>query len=227
MILITGASRGVGQYLLHAYREQGEDVAGTYHTSQPEEQWSALYDQVDVTDFEQVRQWVERRCGDGRLVLVNCSGISYNAFTHKSDPKLWAAVVQTNLLGTYHAIRAALPLMRQAGYGRIINLSSVVGKKPTPGISAYAASKTALWGLAKSVAAENGSLGITCNCINLGYAELGMGVEKVPPAYQEQIKVQIPSGKFCPAESIFQLVEHLRANDYLNGADIDLSGGLV
>ena len=227
MILITGASRGVGKFLLQEYVRIGEQVTGTCHTTPPDADLAGFYDNVDVTRFEEVRQWIDTRAIGEHLTLINCSGISYNAFAHKSNVELWAAVIQTNLMGTFHAIRGILPLMRQHRYGRIINFSSVVAKKPTPGISAYAASKSALWGLSKSVAAENGSLGITCNCINLGYADIGMGVEQVPAEFQIAIKAQIPSGRFCPPVAIFKLVEMLRATEYLNGADIDLSGGLV
>jgi len=227
MILITGASRGVGRYLLQGFIDAGEDVAGTYHSTPPKESLATHYSQVDVTHWEEVENWIHTRAIGEKLTLINCSGISYNSFTHKSDIDLWKSVIQTNLIGTYHAIRAILPIMRKLQFGRIINFSSVVAKKPTPGISAYAASKSALWGLSKSVAAENGSLGITCNCINLGYAEIGMGVEKVPADYQSQIKSQIPCGKFCPAASILQAVQMLRQNEYINGTDIDLSGGLV
>jgi NAD(P)-dependent dehydrogenase (short-subunit alcohol dehydrogenase family) len=227
MILITGASRGVGRYLFDRFLESGERVSGTFHASPPSVGHEIHYRKVNVTDFSAVQKWICSYKEESNLTLINCSGISYNAFTHKSDIGNWRAVIDTNLTGTYHCIRAVLPIMRANKWGRIINISSVVAKRPTPGISAYAASKSALWGLSKSVAAENGALGITCNCINLGYAQLGMGVEKVPEAFQAQIKAQIPSGKFCPPEDIFTLVEMLRKVQYINGADIDLSGGLV
>lgn len=227
MILITGASRGVGKYLLERFIKQDEAVSGTFHSTKPSDSDCVHFTQVDVTDFPAVKNWVAGFSDQDKLTLINCSGISYNAFTHKSDIGQWRSVIETNLIGTYHCIRAVLPLMRTKKWGRIINISSVVAKRPTPGISAYAASKSALWGLSKSVAAENGALGITCNCINLGYAQVGMGVEKVPETFQAQIKAQIPSGKFCPPEDIFSLVEMLRKVEYINGADIDLSGGLV
>lgn len=227
MIIITGASGGVGKYLLESYLEKGEKVVGTYHSRKPDDALIDHYAQVDVTRFKEVETWINGFSQRGNLTLINCSGITYNAFTHKSDVEQWASVIETNLIGTYHVIRAVLPLMRQEKFGRIINFSSVVAKKPTPGISAYTASKSALWGMSKSIAVENGALGITCNCINLGYADLGMGVEKVPPEFQKIIKGQIPSGKFCSGEDIFKSVEYLRATEYINGSDIDLSGGLI
>ena len=226
-VLITGASRGVGRSLLEAYLSQTIAVAGTYLTTAPDDSLAAFLSKVDITDAQSVDGWIKREGNADRLTLINCSGISYNAFTHKADNEQWKRVVEVNLIGAYHAIRSVLPLMRERKFGRIINFSSVVAKRPTPGISAYAASKSALWGLSKSIAAENGALGITCNCINLGYAQVGMGVEKVPEKYQEVIKAQIPSGEFCPPGDIFGMVEMLRACAYVNGADLDLNGGLA
>ena len=134
-------------------------------------------------------------------------------------------VIDVNLIGTYNVIRALLPYMRAQNYGRIINFSSVAAQKGTPGISAYAASKSALWGLAKSIAVENASKGITINNINLGYSELGM-IDQVPDKFKEQIKAQIPNGEFCKKEDVFKCVEFVKNNDYLNGSSIDLNGGI-
>ena len=116
-------------------------------------------------------------------------------------------------------------LLREDNFGRIINLSSVVAQKGTPGTSAYAASKAALWGMSKSIAVENALKGITINNINLGYSELGM-IEQVPEKYQDTIKAQIPSGEFCKKEEVFKCVEFIRNNDYLNGSSVDLNGGI-
>jgi NAD(P)-dependent dehydrogenase (short-subunit alcohol dehydrogenase family) len=117
--------------------------------------------------------------------------------------------------------------MRDQNYGRIINFSSVVASLPTPGVSAYAASKAALTGLTKSLAVENGSKGITINNINLGYADIGMGVEKVPAEYQEIMKSKIPTGVFCPPDNIYNSVQYLINTAYMNGSSIDLNGGLI
>jgi acetoacetyl-CoA reductase/3-oxoacyl-[acyl-carrier protein] reductase len=160
------------------------------------------------------------------IVLINCAGISYNSFAHKSDPEKWKKVIDVNLIGTYHMIRALLPLMRDQNFGRIINFSSVIAQKGTPGVSAYAASKAGLWGMTRSLAQENGSKGITVNNINLGYVSLGMGVEQVPQSFQENIKNQIPSKRFCEPNDIYRTVKFLMNTSYVNGTSIDLNGGL-
>ena len=228
MIIITGASRSIGKYLFQEYSTE-YPVVGTYLSSQPDfDLRKGNMFNVDVSSYESVCSLYNKIKVELKdITLINCAGVSYNAFTHKSDPEAWKKVIETNLIGTYHTIRAFLPIMREQQFGRIINFSSVVAQKGTQGVSAYAASKSALWGLAKSISQENGSLNITINNINLGYVKIGMGVEQVPEHYQEVLKKQIPSGEFCEPADIFKTVEFLRNNSYLNGSSIDLSGGLI
>jgi len=225
MILITGASGNIGKYLFEKYLSLGIDVYGTYFSNT--KITATRLSKVDITDYQNVSDWILSIENLNNVTLINCAGKSYNSFAHKADPIEWKTIIEINVLGTFYCIRCLLPLMRQQQFGRIINFSSVVPQKPTPGVSAYSASKSALWGLTKSISAEVGSLNITINNINLGYASLGMGVETVPEAFREIIKKQIPSGKFCEPEDIFQTVEFLRNTSYINGASIDLSGGLV
>ena len=226
MIIITGASSGVGKFLFDTYTELGEEVYGTYNKSVPETtKHKGHYNKVDIVKYDEVENWIKSISLLKDIVLINCAGITYNAFAHKADVELWKNVIDVNLIGTYNVIRAFLPFMRDHEFGRIINFSSVAAQKGTPGTSAYAASKSALWGLAKSIAVENASKGITINNINLGYSELGM-IEQVPEKYKEIIKAQIPSGKFCDKEDIFSCVEFIRKNSYLNGSSVDLNGGI-
>jgi len=186
------------------------------------------YYQLDVSNYEAVEQLIlQVKPLLEKITLINCAGITYNSFAHKSDPTLWKRVIEVNLFGTYNFIRLLLPFMREQKYGRIINFSSVVAQKGTPGVSAYAASKSALWGMTKSLAVENGSLNITVNNINMGYAEVGMGVEKVPVSYQNELRQQIPIGSFCKPEDVFSTIQYLRNTPYINGASIDLNGGLI
>ena len=173
-------------------------------------------------------QWVEQllpRLKD--VVLINCAGISYNSFAHKADIEKWSSVIDVNIKGTFNVIRAILPHMRNDGYGRIVNFSSVVTKLPTPGVSAYAASKAALVGLTKSLATENASKGITVNAINLGYCNVGMGVNDVPAEYQEKMMSQIPSKRFCDPQEIYNTIRYMIDTPYLNGSAIDINGAII
>ena len=225
MILITGASRNIGKFLFEKYSQKGEIVYGTYRSTLESDD-NHLF-KVDISDHNDVNKWITALGELNNITLINCAGISYNSYAHKADPLEWKKVIDVNVNGTFNCIRYLLPIMRKQQYGRIVNLSSVVSQKPTPGVSAYSASKAALWGLTKSIAAEVGSLNITINSINLGYVNLGMGIEKVPMEYQEVIKRQIPNGKFCDPIDIFTTIEYLRETSYINGASIDLNGGLI
>ena len=229
MILITGASKGIGRYLFSEFKRLGIDVIGTYNsTLMGLENDSTEYYKVDVSDLSSVNAWIEsikHLLSD--IILLNCAGISYNSFAHKADVDQWNKVIDVNLKGSFNVIRQVLPIMRDQNYGRIINFSSVVAILPTPGVSAYAASKAGLLGLTKSLASENASKGITINAINLGYVNLGMGINEVPLQYQEKMKSQIPAGRFCNPDEVFNTVNYLINTEYVNGTSIDINGGLI
>ena len=228
MIIITGASRGIGKYLYQKYSID-TTVIGTYLNTPPvQRNMNEGLFQVDISNYNSVETFINSISSNlSNITLINCAGISYNSFGHKSDPLEWKKVIDTNLVGTYYIIRGLLPKMREQNFGRIINFSSVVAQKGTPGVSAYAASKSALWGLTKTLAQENGSKGVTINNINLGYVNLGMGIEQVPENYKLKLKEQIPSKSFCEPEDIYSTIEYLRNTPYINGGSIDLNGGLI
>lgn len=229
MIIITGASKGVGRYLFMRFKQEGLNVIGTYNTTiEGFEEDKPSYYKVDVSDNGAVKEMIASvKASLSKIVLLNCAGISYNSFAHKSDIDQWSRVIDVNLKGSFNVIHELLPLMREQGYGRIINFSSVIALLPTPGVSAYAASKAGLLGLTKSLAAENASRGITINAINLGYTNVGMGVNDVPEAYQEKMKAQIPAGRFCEPDEVYSTVKYLIQTEYVNGAAIDINGALI
>lgn len=223
MYLITGASKGIGKYLRDRLLHNGFETAGTCRTTVDD----ASLAKVDVSDYSQVQNWInniEDRLD--KIVLINCAAINQNGFTHKTDPDEWKNVINVNLLGTYNVIRALLPIMRRQRYGRIINFSSVVAQVATPGVSAYAASKAALWGLTRSVAAENAKMGITINCLNLGYFDIGI-IREVPAVFLDEVKKRIPSATLGDPEHIYRTIKYIVETPYINGTSIDLSAGMV
>jgi len=227
MIIITGASSGIGKYLFHKYLEEGKEVYGTFNKNSPDVKHNKYMSKVDITDYQQVLEWVNNiESKIGKTILVNCVGVNYNSFAHKANLENWAHVVNVNLIGTFHVIHAFLPFMRKEGYGRIINFSSVVAQMPVPGTSAYASSKSGLSGLCKSIAAENARKGITVNNLNLGYHNIGM-IKEVSKEYQEILKEKIPTGQFGNPKNIYNAVNFLIKNDYINGASIDINGGIL
>lgn len=224
-VIITGASKGIGQALMRKFADDGYEVVGTYNSSKPGD---GEYYKVDVKSYDEVCQWIESmRPRLNEVVLINCAGISYNSFAHKADIAQWGEVIDVNIKGTFNVIRSMLPYMREAGFGRIINFSSVVTKLPTPGVSAYSASKAALVGLTKTLAVENASKGVTINAINLGYCNVGMGVNDVPVEYQEKMLAQIPAKRFCDIEEVYSTIRYIIDTPYLNGSAIDINGGIV
>jgi NAD(P)-dependent dehydrogenase (short-subunit alcohol dehydrogenase family) len=226
MIVITGASRGIGKFLAENFASAGEKVIGTYHQTQPEKTGSVEYFQVDITDFGQVGKWVGTiRPLLEKVVLINAAGNNYTAFGHKSEIDPWKKTIDTNLVGTFQVIHHFLPVMREQNWGRIINFASIVAQMGIPGASAYAASKAGLWGLAKSLAVENASKGVTINTLNLGYFNIGM-ISEVKPEFQQIMKSRIPAGNFGDPMNILSAVKFIIDAPYMTGSAVDVNGGL-
>jgi acetoacetyl-CoA reductase/3-oxoacyl-[acyl-carrier protein] reductase len=227
MIIITGITGGIGNFLFNKFSQSGEQLIGTYHLNKPEGKQHDNCVQLDITNYSQVEQFISSiRSTAKEITLINCAGVSANAFAHKSDIDEWTNVINVNLTGTFHLIRATLPLMREQQFGRIINLSSIVSQTGVMGTSAYAASKAGINGMIKSIALENAQKGITINNINLGYFKVGM-IDTVPKEIQDIIKSKIASNEFGEPENIHSTIQYIRNTSYLNGACLDLNGGLV
>ena len=160
------------------------------------------------------------------ITVLNCAAMNYDSFAHKADPLKWKRIIEVNLIGIFNVIRTILPIMRDSGYGRIINLSSVVDGLGIIGTSAYAASKAGLNGLTSVVAKENASKGITINDLRLGYFDIGMG-NRLPQKLRDEIEKNIPSHKFGKPEVISRAVDFIVNNEYVNGTTITIDGGLT
>ena len=227
MIIITGITGGIGGFLFNKYIQSGENIIGTYHENKPEGKIFENTFQLDITDYKEVEKFIKSIEPQLKnITLINCAGITQNSFAHKADVNDWTQVINVNLNGTFHLIRAILPLMRAQHFGRIINLSSIVGQIGVMGTSAYAASKAGVNGMIKSIALENAQKGITINNINLGYFEVGM-INSIPHEIQEIIKSKIATKEFGNPSTIFNTIQYIRETDYLTGSCIDLNGGLV
>ena len=224
VIILVGASGGLGGYVGDALARKGHDVIGTYCTRAP----AVLgIDDVhlDITDNASVLSLVaELSCK--RIVLVNMSGITCAAYTHKMSDGDWSRVMDVNLNGTFNLCKHFLPIMRQDGWGRIINISSVVAALGVPGTSAYAASKEGIVGLTRVIAKENADRGVTANVLSLGYFDRVM-IQDVPEKMLETIRGQIPMGRFGDPANIVAAIEFLIEADYVTGAVIPINGGLV
>lgn len=223
MIIVTGASSGIGKFIFDYYISRGESVLGIYNKTEPISNCSS-YLKLDLQDLKQIEDFVEsRELKD--VVLINSAGISIAGMAHKQSVFDFTKTLDINVTAVFTMIRYLLPIMRKQGYGRIINISSVVPKIGTPGNVAYATSKAALWGMSKVIAIENAKKGITSNCINLGYCDTGM-TSSIPNEILDSIKKKIPTGELCPLDNIINAVDFLVKSDYVTGAEINLNGGL-
>ncbi len=226
-ILITGASRGIGLFLLKRFKMQGHQVYGTYSATKPDADVLEHFTQVDVANTDDVEQWIDASVSnEDDIVLINCAGTNYTSLARRADVDDWMALINVNLGGAFRTINAVLPKMYKKGFGRIVNFASIVAQRGVMGTSAYAASKSALWGMTKAIAVENGHKGITINNINLGYINAGMTFNDVPEKLREELIEQIPNHKLGDLEDVYRTVQYFIDTEYINGTSIDLNGGL-
>lgn len=228
MVIITGASKGIGKFLFDKFSEQGKEVIGIYNSTKVEGVKPKSMYQVDITDYQQVSEFfLKTKDRLHEVILINSAGANYSGFAHKANIQAWKKIIEINLVGTFYMIHHVLNTMREQNYGRIINFSSVVAQMSIPGTSAYAASKSGLWGLTKAIAAESASKGITINTLNLGYFNIGM-ITEVTLEMQEVLKSKIPVGhQFGDPENILEAINFIIKSPYLTGASIDINGGIV
>jgi len=185
--------------------------------------------QANVSDMEQVnlmREEVTRKFG-GVDILVNNAGIVRDKSFVKMTPDMWNDVLSVNLNGTFYCTKAFIDSMIEKKYGRIVNISSVVGKMGNFGQANYTASKAGVIGLTKALAREFAGKGVTVNAIAPGYIETDM-VKGVPADAMEKVLAKIPLGRLGKASEVAGTVAFLasRDGDYITGQVIDINGGL-
>ena len=225
MLIITGASGGIGAFLVENLCQEHE-IIGTYYSNKPSSSNHVEYFQVDACDMSSIERFV-LHCADRlqNVILINLAGVSINGMGHKMTEDVWDQVVGVNLKGAFLMSRAVLPFMREQSWGRIINVSSVVGQLGVPGTSAYSASKAGLLGLTRTMAAENATKNITVNALTLGYFDVGM-INSINTEFQDQIRAGIPMMHFGDPKNIALGVRFLIDCDYITGTSLNINGGL-
>jgi acetoacetyl-CoA reductase/3-oxoacyl-[acyl-carrier protein] reductase len=228
MYLLTGASKGIGRHLLERLVETtNEPIVAFYNSTLPDfihpnVEWC----KVDLGSFEETERSIAGiKTPLNQIKFINCAGLSFNAVLHKFPELEWEKLLHVNLTSTFYICKLLLPLMRTEGYGRIVFISSIVAQTGVVGASAYAASKSGLWGLMKTLVQENASKGITCNTLNLGYFDIGL-IREVPEKYLEDLKNRIPNKALGNPDDIFKTIQLLMDTTYINGSCIDINGGL-
>ena len=238
--LVTGAGRGIGRAIAIGFAEEGAEVIINYNGSEErakevkqtieENGGKASIYKCNVSDFAACEAMIKDIVKEyGHLdILVNNAGITKDGLLMKMSEEDFDKVLDTNLKGTFHTIRAALRQMIRQRSGRIINMASVVGVSGNAGQANYAASKAGVIGLTKTAAREVASRGITVNAVAPGFIETDM-TEVLPEKIKEASAAQIPLGKFGKAEDVANAVAFLASEDagYITGQVLHVDGGMV
>jgi acetoacetyl-CoA reductase len=232
--VVTGGTRGIGHAISIALKNKGCRVAATYAGNDAAarqfqgESGIPVY-KWDVADFASCQEGVGRVTRElGPIdILVNNAGITRDAMLHRMTKENWDAVISTNLDSVFNMTRLVIEGMRQRGFGRIVNISSINGRKGQMGQANYSAAKAGLLGFTKAVAQESAARGITVNVIAPGYIATEM-VQAVPKEVLEtKILPQIPVGRLGTVEEVARCVAFLVADDagFITGACLDANGG--
>ena len=232
--VVTGGTRGIGHAISIALKHKGCRVAANYAGNdaaarQFQAETGIPVYKFDVGDFDACQQGVTRITRDlGPIdILVNNAGITRDAVLHRMSKDNWDAVIRTNLDSVFNMTRLVIEGMRARSFGRIINISSINGRKGQVGQANYSAAKAGLLGFSKAVAQEAAAKGITVNVIAPGYIATEM-VQAVPKEVLEtKILPYIPVGRLGTAEEVARCVTFLAADEagFITGACLDANGG--
>ncbi|MBV9818334.1 MAG: 3-oxoacyl-ACP reductase FabG [Solirubrobacterales bacterium] len=250
VVFVTGGTRGIGAAISHSFAQHGAVIAAGY--SRNEEQARKFLSELEGRDVKATLHQGNIASGDdcrrtisevieqhGRLdVLVNNAGITIDKTVLKMDDDDWRKVIDVNLSGAFFMSQAALPHMIERGSGRIINISSIIGEIGNIGQANYAASKSGLFGLTKTLAREaayqltkEGKLtdygvGVTVNTVAPGFVATEM-LEHIPDKVLDKIKGEIPLGRLARPDEVARVVHFLAAeqSSYITGAVWGVNGG--
>ncbi|HEX7073810.1 MAG TPA: acetoacetyl-CoA reductase [Hyphomicrobiaceae bacterium] len=232
--VVTGGTRGIGAAISIALKNKGYRVAANYGGNDAaarqfqSEHGIPVY-KFDVGDYAACEDGVRQIVKDiGPVdVLVNNAGITRDGMLHRMKKEDWDAVIRTNLDSVFNMCRLVIESMRARNFGRIINISSINGRKGQIGQTNYSASKAALLGFSKALAQEGAAKGITCNVIAPGYIATEMVAAVPKEVLETKIIPQIPVGRLGTAEEVARCVTFLAADEagFITGACLDANGG--
>ena len=239
VVLITGASQGIGRTMALVFAKSGANVICVARSESKikdlcleitEKGGLANPIVCDVGNGDAFSNTIKSVIGEyGKLdVLINNAGITRDALLIRMNDNQWDEVIQTNLKGAFYGIKSAIRPMMKNKFGRIINITSIVGLTGNPGQTNYAASKAGLIGMTKSIAKEVGSRGITVNCIAPGWIDTEMTVE-LPENLKKDLLDRIPIGKIGKPEDIAYTAVFLASDEasYITGQTITVDGGRI
>ena len=235
--LVTGASRGIGRAIAMALAGQGMKVVGTATTQAGAASISEALAPFagsrglclnvnDVAGVDAAIDSIVKELG-GLHVVVNNAGITRDTLSMRMKDDDWDAVLDTNLKAVFRVSRAAIRPMMKQRYGRIVNITSVVGASGNAGQANYAAAKAGVAGMTRSLARELGSRGITVNCVAPGFIETDM-TKALSEAQTAALMAQIPLGRLGHAADIAHAVAFLASPNagYITGTELHVNGGM-
>jgi acetoacetyl-CoA reductase len=230
---VTGGTRGIGRAICHRLKTDGFQVAAGYSGNEAAAEACArelgiMVVKGNVGVFADCQAAVAKVAEElGPVdVLVNNAGITRDGFFHKMDAEQWSEVIRVNMDSLFNMTRQVIEGMRERGWGRIINISSINGQKGQVGQTNYSAAKAGMIGFSKALALENARKGVTVNCIAPGYIDTEM-VTAVPEEVLKGIISQIPVGRLGRGEEIADMVAFLAGEHagYVTGSTLSLNGG--
>ena len=240
IVLITGATRGIGKQIALTFAESGYDIAINYRTENEdlkntkkeieEKNVRCLAVKGDVSNFEDCEKLVKEVIQEfGEIdVLVNNSGITRDTLLMRMKKEDFEQVIDTNLIGTFNVTRNVIPYMIKARYGKIINISSVVGISGNAGQTNYSASKAGVIGFTKSLAKEVASRNILVNAVAPGFIETQM-TDVLKEDVKEEISKTIPLKRMGNSKDVANVVKFLASEEssYITGQVINVDGGML
>lgn len=240
VVLITGGTRGIGKAIAKKFAANNYDLVLNYLSDKTDiemikkefEEYNVLieFERADVTDFDQCKKMIDNVIKKlGRVdVLVNNSGITRDTLLLRMKEDDFSKVIDTNLKGTFNVTKNVVTYMLKQKYGKIVNISSVVGISGNVGQANYAASKAGIIGFTKSIAKELASRNILVNAVAPGFIDTDM-TSVLSDKVKETINSQIPLKKMGKAEDVANLVYFLSSEEssYITGQVINVDGGML
>ena len=236
--VVTGASRGIGRAIAMRLANDGHTVVGTATTEGGAEAIAKAIVEtglkgagkvLDVADAGSVESFIKQVSDEfgAPTILVNNAGITRDNLLMRMKDEDWDAIIQTNLTSVYRLSKAVLRGMTKARFGRIVNITSVVGATGNAGQANYAAAKAGVIGFTKSLAKEVGSRNITVNAVAPGFIDTDM-TRSLPEEHKNSLLGQIPLGRLGQAEEIAGAVAFLCSDDatYITGETLHVNGGM-
>jgi 3-oxoacyl-[acyl-carrier protein] reductase len=228
LVLITGATRGIGLAATKIYKSNGYTVIGTGTTSYTSNLCDSYY-QCDFSSLEEIEDFCQKIINLPISILVNNAGINIiNSFC-EINPKDFLKLQQINLYAPFRIAQTVIPNMLKNNWGRIVNLSSVWGKLSKPGAANYSASKFGIDGLTVSIANEFSKNGILVNCVSPGFIDTDMTWKNLGKAGIDKILERVPAGRLAKTDEVAKLIYMLGSeeNTFITGQNVSIDGGFT